>query len=126
MTPTSTAQGIEATFSGELIRAGDERYDEARQLFSGAIDKHPALIARCRGSEDVRAALAHARDHALEGAVRGGGHSTAGHSSSDGGLVIDVAPIKHVDIDAAGRRGRFGAGLNWASSTPPRRSTAWP
>ena len=103
------------TFTGELIRPDDPGYEEARKalLFNGSIDKRPALIARCASTEDVQAALGHARANSLPVAVRGGGHSTAGHSSCDDGVVIDVSPMKNVEIDPDARRGRFGAGLNW-------------
>ncbi|MBA2631443.1 MAG: FAD-binding oxidoreductase [Chloroflexi bacterium] len=113
MNPTATHQRLESTFGGELIRPGDPAYDTARGVWNGMIDKHPALIARCRSAEDVRAALAHAREHDLEVAVRGGGHSPPGFSTSEGGLVIDVGPMKTVEIDPESRTGRFGAGLNW-------------
>jgi FAD/FMN-containing dehydrogenase len=104
---------LDSRFTGELIRPDDPGYDEARQLFNGSIDKRPALIARCTGREDVQAALAHAREHNLAVAVRGGGHSPVGYSSCDEGMVIDTGPMKDVDIDVAGRTGRFGAGLTW-------------
>jgi FAD/FMN-containing dehydrogenase len=101
------------TFEGELIRPQDTGYDEARSLFNGLIDKRPALIARCASPEDVQAALRHARENDLVVAVRGGGHSSPGYSSCDGGVVIDVSPMKHVAIDVDARAGTFGAGLTW-------------
>ena len=101
-------------FMGELIRPEDPGYDQARSLFNGLIDKRPALIARCANAADVQAALAHARARRLVVAVRGGGHSTAGYSCCDDGIVIDTSPMKSVDIDVAARTGRFGAGLTWA------------
>jgi hypothetical protein len=109
--PTSAT--LPETFAGELIRPQDARYDAARSLFNGLIDKHPALIARCAGPEDVQAALGHARENDLVVAVRGGGHSSPGYSSCDDGVVIDVSPMKGVAIDAERRTGRFGAGLTW-------------
>ena len=104
---------LDSTFAGELIGPDDPGYDEARALFNGKIDKRPALIARCTSVGDVQAALAHAREHDLVVAVRGGGHSTAGHSCCDDGIVIDTGPMKSIEIDAEARSGRFGAGLNW-------------
>jgi FAD/FMN-containing dehydrogenase len=109
----STQATLDSQFTGELIRPDDPGYDKARALFNGMIDRRPALIARCTGSEDVRAALEHAREEGLIVAVRGGGHSTAGYSCCDEGIVIDTGPMKSVDIDVEGRRGRFGAGLTW-------------
>src|SRR5215211_7151684 len=104
---------LDSQFAGELIRPDDPGYDEARSLFNGSIDRRPALIARCAGPADVRAALAFAREHDLVVAVRGGGHSAIGHSSCDDGIVIDTGPMKGVDIDVEARTGRFGAGLTW-------------
>jgi FAD/FMN-containing dehydrogenase len=109
----STQATLDSTFSGELIRPDDPGYDEARRLFNGSIDKRPALIARCASAGDVRAALAYARERDLIVAVRGGGHSTAGYSCCDDGIVIDTGPMKSADIDAEARTGRFGAGLTW-------------
>ena len=99
----STQTTLGSTFAGELITPDHARYEEARSLFNGAIDKRPALIARCTSTADVQAALAHAREQGLEVAVRGGGHSTAGYSSCDDGIVIDVGPMKDVEIDPAAR-----------------------
>jgi FAD/FMN-containing dehydrogenase len=113
MAPTAIPHHLDSTFSGELIRPGDARYDDARRLWNGAIDKRPALIARCRVPTDVGAALAHAEQHDLQVAVRGGGHAPAGYASCDGGLVIDVGPMKTIAIDPRTRTGRFGAGLTW-------------
>ncbi len=109
----TTQATLDSSFTGELIRPDDPGYEEARKLFNGMIDRRPALIARCADAADVQAALAYAREQGLTVAVRGGGHSTAGHSSCDDGIVIDVGPMKGVEIDADARTGRFGAGLNW-------------
>lgn len=109
----STIPTLDAGFTGELIRPDDAGYDEARKLFNGLIDKRPSLIARCASAADVQAALAHAREHGLVVAVRGGGHSTAGYSCCDDGIVIDTSPMKRADIDVQERTGRFGAGLTW-------------
>ncbi|RAG87175.1 FAD-linked oxidase [Streptacidiphilus pinicola] len=111
---TDTAADLALAMSGELFGPADPGYDEARKIANGDHDLHPALVARCFGPEDVVAALAHARQHGLRVAVRGGGHSTAGYSSCDGGLVIDTGPMKEVAIDPGARTGRFGAGLSWA------------
>ena len=119
MTTTSNMTRTAATtfgsmFAGELIGPDHRDYDRARKVFNGAFDKRPALIARCTSTADVQVALAYAREHDLVVAVRGGGHSIPGHSSCDGGLVIDTSPMKSVEIDAESRTGRFGAGLTWA------------
>ena len=105
---------FDSRFAGELIGPQHPDYDTARQGFNGVFDKRPALIARCTSPADVQLALAHAREHELVVAVRGGGHSIPGHSCCDDGVVIDTGPMKHVEIDPATRVGRFGAGLTWA------------
>jgi FAD/FMN-containing dehydrogenase len=101
-------------FSGTLIAPDDPRYDDARELFNSMIETRPALIAQCETPADVAAALAFAGDAGLEIAVRAGGHSVAGQSSVEGGIVIDVRPMYEVTIDPERRRGRVGAGVTWA------------
>ncbi len=102
-----------ATFHGELLRPGDEPYDEARRVWNGAIDRRPALIARCGGAADVAAALELARERELQVAVRGGGHSIAGWSVCDDGLVIDLSPLRAIEVDADARTARAGGGVLW-------------
>jgi hypothetical protein len=102
-----------ATTTLELVRPGDPAYDEARRVWNGAIDRRPALIARCATPQDVAAALELAHDRDLRVAVRGGGHSIAGWSVIDDGLVIDLSPMKTIDVDVANRTARAGAGVLW-------------
>jgi FAD/FMN-containing dehydrogenase len=104
---------LAARFSGRLLTPGGSGYAEARELFNGMIATRPALIAQCADAEDVAAALAVARGAELEVAVRAGGHSVAGMSSVEAGVVIDVRPLKEVSIDVAGRVARVGAGVTW-------------
>ncbi|HEU0303489.1 MAG TPA: FAD-binding protein, partial [Gaiellaceae bacterium] len=85
-----------ATFESELIRPGDARYDDARAVWNGAIDRRPAVVARCSGPADVRAAIGLARERGLPVAVRGGGHSIGGLSVCDGGLVVDLSPMRAI------------------------------
>ena len=101
------------TFQGELLRPADRQYDEARKVWNGAIDRRPALIARCSGAGDVTAALELARERELPVAVRGGGHSIAGDSVCDDGLVIDLSPLRAIKIDPAARTARAGGGVLW-------------
>ena len=88
-------------------------YDERRELFNAMIDKKPRIIAVCEGPADVREALERAFHDLLPVAVRWVGHSVAGQSSNDDGLVIDVRPMKAIDIDSAARRARVGGGCTW-------------
>jgi FAD/FMN-containing dehydrogenase len=96
-----------------LIGPDDPGYDEARKVWNGAIDRRPALIARCRDPHDVVAALRLASERGLEVAVRGGGHGVAGLAVCDGGLVIDLSPMKDIAVDPGERTARAGGGVLW-------------
>ncbi len=96
LTPLSQVQG-------RVITPGDANYDQARAVFYGGIDKRPAAIVRVTGIDDVRRAIATARAGGLELAVRSGGHSVVGHSTTDGGIVIDLRDMARIEIDAPGR-----------------------
>jgi FAD/FMN-containing dehydrogenase len=95
------------------LRPEDAGYDEARTIFNGMIDRHPAVIAQCSTPDDVSEALRYARVHSLRIAVRAGGHSVAGMSLNDDGLVIDVRPMKEAVVDPEARTIQAGAGLTW-------------
>jgi FAD/FMN-containing dehydrogenase len=97
----------------ELITGSDPGYDEARSVYNGMIDKRPAVIAKCTSPDDVVAALDHARANGYTVAVRAGGHSVAGASLNDGGLVIDVRPMNDVTVDPDARTVRVGSGATW-------------
>jgi FAD/FMN-containing dehydrogenase len=99
------------TFAGELLRPGDPAHDEHRRVWNGSIDRVPALIARCTGVADVMAAVRFARQSGLSVAVRGGGHSFPGLSVCDGGLVIDLSPMKGIRVDPEARTVRAQAGV---------------
>src|SRR5215217_155981 len=101
-------------FGGALVRPGDAGYDDARRVWNGAVDRRPALIARCTGPEDVQAAVRLARDRDLPLAVRGGGHSVLGHGVCDGGVTIDLSRLKAVSVDPVARVARAEGGLTWA------------
>jgi FAD/FMN-containing dehydrogenase len=109
----TTIDAFRAEFRGELIRPGDETYDTARRVFNAMIDRRPALIARPTGAVDVIAAVKLARESGLPLAVRCGGHSVAGSSVCDDGLVIDLSRMKGVRVDPAARTARANAGVLW-------------
>jgi hypothetical protein len=102
---------LRTSFRGALLRSGEEGYDEARRVWNGAIDRHPALIARCAGADDVVAAVRFAGEHELLVSVRGGGHAVAGHAVCDGGLMIDLSATKAVRVDPQARTARAAGGV---------------
>src|SRR6266851_569297 len=105
--------GFRSSFSGLLLGPNDEGYDAARGIWNGAIDRRPAAIARCSSTDQVVAAIRFARDKDLEIAVRGGGHSFAGFSVCDGGLMIDLSGMRKVTVDPASRRAVAAGGATW-------------
>jgi hypothetical protein len=106
-------KSLQAAVSGTVTLPGDAGYDVACSIWNGAIDRRPAVVASCAGSADVAAALAFARDEDLEVSVRGGGHNYAGFALCDGGLMIDLTPMKSVAVDPAARRVACGGGTTW-------------
>src|SRR3954463_10408867 len=107
------ATELAKSFTGHVLRPADLGYDEARRVHNGLIDKRPALIARCLGPADVLEALELARDHALEVAVRGGGHNVAGRATTDGGVMIDLSLMRSTHVDPRSRTARAGGGATW-------------
>ena len=101
------------SFGGELLLPTSPGYDIARRIWNGAIDRHPACIARCTGVADVVAAVRFARERDLLVAVRSGGHGVSGHAVCDGGLVIDLSPMKGITVDPHARTARAQAGVLW-------------
>jgi FAD/FMN-containing dehydrogenase len=97
-------------FAGEVVAPGDPGYDQARRVYNGGIDRYPALVARCRGTADVVAAVHYGRDRGLPIAIRGGGHSVAGHGTCDGGIVVDLSPMRGIRVDPVARTVRVQGG----------------
>ncbi len=98
------------SLQGPVLLSGHPSYDSARKIWNGMHDKRPALIAQCQSAEDVAHAVSFARERELLVAVRGGGHSWPGKSVCDGGIMIDLSPMKGVDVDAEKRRAYAGGG----------------
>jgi FAD/FMN-containing dehydrogenase len=111
MPSSSTSLRELRSVRGPVIRPDDPEYDAARQLFYGGMDRRPAAIVRVADTADVAAVIRTARETGTELAVRSGGHSLAGHSAVEGGVVIDLAEMKALDIDVDGRTAWADAGL---------------
>jgi FAD/FMN-containing dehydrogenase len=112
-TATADLALLRETLQGVVIAPGDDSYDEARAIWNGMIDRRPACVARCTGVADVVGAVRFARERKLLVAVRSGGHGVGGQAICDGGLVIDVSPMKGIRVDPRARTARAEAGVLW-------------
>jgi FAD/FMN-containing dehydrogenase len=113
MLTASTINGLKSRFQGELLTPEDSGYDTARTVFNAAINRRPALIARCTSTDDVIAAVNLARDEQLPISVRCTGHNIAGFAVCDDGVVIDLSPMKAIDVDPDALTVRVGGGTTW-------------
>jgi FAD/FMN-containing dehydrogenase len=117
MAATGQTQDVVRTLrshlTGEVVGAGDEAYDTARSVWNGMIDKRPLAVARCASADDVAAALGVARAADVPIAVRGGGHNVAGLATVEGGVVIDLSPMKRVTVDPERHTARVQGGAIW-------------
>jgi FAD/FMN-containing dehydrogenase len=98
---------------GELVVAGEAKYDEARRVWNGNVDRRPALIVRCLGAADVQQAVNFARSFGLLVSVRGGGHSAPGYGTNEGGLVIDLSLMRGIRVDPDARTVQAQGGALW-------------
>ena len=110
---THSLHTLKGTLRGDLIEPNDPRYDDARKVYNGMIDKHPRAIAQCLDVADVAAAVLAGADHGIPVAIRGGGHNAGGLGICDDGLVIDLSHINAVRVDAASRTVSVGGGAIW-------------
>ena len=111
---TADVEVLRKGLQGDALLPADDGYDAARTLWNGSMDRRPAVVVRALTAADVSAAITFARHHDLEIAVRGGGHSTAGLSGVDDGLMIDLSLMNTVETDVAAKRCRVGGGATLA------------
>ncbi|HZE51320.1 MAG TPA: FAD-binding oxidoreductase [Jatrophihabitantaceae bacterium] len=109
----ATVSELRESLRGTAVVPGDADYDAARAVWNGYHDKRPAIVVRCAGTADVITAVRFARSQGLEIATRGGGHSIAGFSTVDDGIVIDLSPMQGVHVNAAARTARAQGGVTW-------------
>ncbi len=102
---------LRASLKGALLLAQDGGYDQARRVWNGSIDRHPALIVRCASREDIARAVQFASGHSLLTAVKGGGHSLSGQSTCEGGVMIDLSSMRNVEVHRAKRLARAESGV---------------
>ncbi len=106
-------QTLQANLRGQLIRPQDDSFEEARQVYNGMIQRHPALIARCKDVGDVITCVNFGRENQVTVSVRGGGHNAVGLGVCDDGLVIDLSQMKGIRIDPVARTARVEGGCTW-------------
>jgi FAD/FMN-containing dehydrogenase len=104
---------LASDFGGDLIAPDDRRYDEARKVYNAMIDRRPGLIARCASADDVATAVDFARREAVLVSIRGGGHNAGGLGVCDDGLVIDLSPMRQVEVDPQRQTVRVQGGATW-------------
>jgi FAD/FMN-containing dehydrogenase len=109
----SQLRAFQRVFTGKVITPDDQEYETARSVWNGAIDRRPALIARCSVPAEVVQAIRFGRDQRLEISVRGGGHNFAGSAVCDDGLMIDLSAMRQVVVDPSARRAVVGGGATW-------------
>ena len=109
---------LATAIDGEVIVAADPTYDDHRAVWNGRFDRRPSMIVRAANAGDVGVAIGFARNSGLEFAVKCGGHSNAGHSTSDGGLLLDLSLMKGVSIDPSARAARVEPGVRWGEFNP--------
>ncbi len=112
--PSPRFPALESTVSGQVLYRGDSGYDEARRVWNARFDRRPDVIVRAADTEDVVAAVNTARDAGLTLSVKGGGHSYAGVTVAEGGLLVDLGGMCDVEVDPEKRVARVGGGATWA------------
>ncbi|WP_108816586.1 FAD-binding oxidoreductase [Loktanella sp. Alg231-35] len=108
-----TVDTLSLEFGGEMIGPEDARFDDARGVWNAMIDRRPALIARCKATNDVQTAVKFAAASELSISIRGGGHNVAGHAVCDGGVMIDLSLMRNVTVDASARIAKVQGGALW-------------
>jgi FAD/FMN-containing dehydrogenase len=110
-TPDEAVEEFAGTLRGALIRPDDEEYDEARSVWNGMIDKHPALIVQCAGTADVINAVEFGKEQDMLISVKGGGHNIAGRAVEDDALMVDLSPMNSVRVDPEAQTARVEPGV---------------
>jgi FAD/FMN-containing dehydrogenase len=111
---TRDVESLRRAVAGEVLVPPDPGYDDARAVWNGAIDRHPAAILRPASTADVSAAILFAREHGLEVSVRGGAHAGSGSSVTEGGLMINLSRMREVTVDPVAKRCVVGGGATLA------------
>lgn len=111
--PAEAVEALRGTLRGSVLVSGDPEYDAARAVWNAMIDRHPAAIARCKGTADVLDVVRFARTRRIPISIRGGGHNVAGHAVADGGVMVDLSLMRAVRVDPQARRAWVEGGATW-------------
>ena len=122
---SAAVDALGADLRGTVVLPGQAGYDEARTVWNAMIDRRPALAVRCMGAADVIRSIRFARKHDLALAVRGGGHNIAGNAVCDGGLLVDLSPMRSVWVDAMSGRARVGPGATLGDFDREAQAFGW-
>jgi len=109
----NSVEALGNAIDGEVLVSGQNGYDEARAVWNAMIDRKPALITRCKNTDDVVKAISYAHDNNLPVSIRGGGHNVAGHAVCDDGLMLDMSLMRSVRVDAENRIALVEGGATW-------------
>ncbi|MGD8510967.1 MAG: FAD-dependent oxidoreductase, partial [Gammaproteobacteria bacterium] len=112
--PASLVDALRNSITGELLCPGDAGFDSARSVWNARFDRKPDLVIRCACTDDIVAAVNFARQQDLVISVKGGGHDYAGNTVGEGGLLIDLGPMRTVSVDAQARTAVAEAGATWS------------
>src|SRR5262249_29091644 len=112
-TMAASIDSLQERVRGEIVEPGAPDYDDARKVYNAMHDRKPRAVVRCADAADVIATVQTAHDEGLDLAVRGGGHSVPGFGTTDDGLVIDLSPMRNVQVDPANLLARAGGGALW-------------
>jgi FAD/FMN-containing dehydrogenase len=115
----------QAQFQGKLLTPTMDAWEPARRIWNGMIDRRRAVIAQCLSASDVQTAVKLASKDGMDLSIRGGGHGVAGTAVCDGGLMIDLSPMKNIRVNLAAREAIASAGVCGANSTGQRKLTVW-
>jgi FAD/FMN-containing dehydrogenase len=107
-------EALRSQLQGALILPGDAQYEGSREIWNRCFDRHPSVIVRCTAAADVVAGVRFAREHNLEIAIKGGGHHTAGHASTEGGVLLDLGGLRAIEVNPEQRNAVVQSGLTWA------------
>jgi FAD/FMN-containing dehydrogenase len=112
-TATLASTELQPVFNGRILIDGDADYDLARKVWNGMIDRRPSIIAQCKNTNDISNAVKFARKHNLLVSIKGGGHNVTGNAVCEGGVMIDLSPMRAIKVDHVNMVATVEMGATW-------------